>query len=250
MRLSIILISWNSLPLLRSCLGSLAETMKRIPSEVIWVDNGSSDGAAEYVHTHYPDVHTILLPENKGVAYARNKGISAAKGEYILLLDDDTEASLQAIATLMSHMDTHPNTGIAGCALRSPEGVLQDSFKPYPGLICKVRNVLRSKLCGSQRLTPLPSDILHPTYVIGACQMIRRSVFDRVGLLDEAIFYGPEDADLCIRASRAGWTIDFIPDVCITHHWRRITSRSLTSPASRIHIKALIYFWQKHRRLF
>lgn len=249
MRLSVVIISWNSLPMLRRCLQALRPVLARPDVELIWIDNGSADGSAAYMAAEHPDAVTRLLPENRGVAFARNRGVELARGRYILFLDDDTEAAPEAIDELMRHLDTHPGTGVAGCALRDKDGHLQDSFKPYPGLWQKVRNVFRSKVGGKPRRVCLPDTVIYPVYVIGACQMIRREVFARVGLLDEAIFYGPEDADLCIRARKAGWDTAYLPHVSILHHWRRITSRSLTSPASRRHIRALLHFWRKHRRL-
>lgn len=249
MKLSIVIISWNSQPMLRACLHSLRQMVCRPAVELIWVDNGSHDGSAAMVEKEYPQAVRILLPRNRGVAYARNRGVEAATGEYVLFLDDDTEASPEAIDALLTYMDTHPSIGIAGCALRDSEGNLQDSFKPYPALRRKVANVVRAK-CG--RPTPpvkLPAGVIHPTYIIGACQLIRRSLFEKIGLLDEAIFYGPEDADFCLRARKAGYDIAYLPAVSILHHWRRITSRSLFSPISRRHMAALIHFWLKHRRL-
>lgn len=247
-RLSIILISWNSRAMLERCLCSLRSVIERDDVEVIWVDNGSDDGTASMVEELFPQVRRRILSRNYGVAYARNRGIEMALGEYILILDDDTEATPEAIDELMAYMDTHPRTGIAGCALRDSDGHLQDSFKSYPGLGAKISNVLRSKL-GKPRTVELPDGVIHPVYIIGACQIIRRAVFDKIGLLDEKIFYGPEDADFCMRAKEAGWEISYIPGVSILHHWRRITSRSLTSAASRRHVRALLYFWLKHRRL-
>lgn len=235
--------------MLRRCLESLRPLLGRPDVELVWVDNGSSDGAPAFMDSAFPHARTRLLPDNRGVAYARNRGVELARGQYILFLDDDTETPPEALDTLMAHLDTHPRTGVVACALRDKDGNLQDSFKPYPGLWQKIRNVLRSKLSRKPRAVALPQEVIHPTYVIGACQMIRRQVFDRVGLLDEAIFYGPEDADLCIRARACGWDIDYLPQVSILHHWRRITTRSLTSRSSRRHIRALLHFWRKHRRL-
>ena len=242
--------------MLERCLESLRPVLDRRDTELIWVDNGSTDGSAEYVRREFPGAKTRILPRNRGVAYARNRGVEMASGEYILFLDDDTEASADAIDTLIQYLDSHEDTGIIGCALRAADGQLQESFKGYPGLMCKIRNVLRSKLRRSNRPVALPADIIYPVYVIGACQMIRSEVFERVGLLDEAIFYGPEDADLCLRAAhrgartpQQGWRTAYLPQVSILHHWRRITTRSLTSPVSRAHIRALIHFWLKHRRL-
>lgn len=235
--------------MLRRCLQALKPVIGRDDVELIWVDNGSTDDAASFVSANYPEAKHKLLSENRGVAYARNRGVEMAAGQFILFLDDDTEASAEAIDFMLSYMQAHPQTGIAGCALRDSEGRLQDSFKAYPGLWCKVRNVVSSKLGIRRKELQLPANVVFPTYIIGACQLIRRQVFDKVGLLDEAIFYGPEDADLCIRARKAGYSTAYLPQVSILHHWRRITSRSLTSQASRRHISALLHFWHKHRRL-
>lgn len=236
--------------MLRPCLEALQPILERREVELVWVDNGSSDGSADYVHSHFPKANTMILPRNMGVAYARNRGVELAQGDYILFLDDDTEASATAIDELLYYMDTHPEVGIAGCTLKDAQGNVQDSYKGYPGLWCKVGNMLRSKLGLKKRHLHLPQQVIYPVYVIGACQLIRRNLFDRIGLLDEAIFYGPEDADFCIRAERAGWQTAYLPTVSILHHWRRITTRSLTSTTSRRHIRALLHFWCKHRRIW
>lgn len=250
MELSVVILSWNSLAQLRPCLESLRGVLARPGVELIWVDNGSSDGAADYVAQAFPEARRIVLPENRGVAAGRNCGLRVARGENVLILDDDTEASAEAIDALSAHLREHPECGIAACALRDSGGRLQHSFKSYPGVGVKIANVLRAKLGRPDKEVKLPRGVIHPCYVIGACQMFRASLLREVGLLDENIFYGPEDADFCLRASKAGYSIDFLPQVSILHHWRRITSRSLTSAGSRAHIRALLYFWRKHRRWF
>lgn len=220
---------------------------KRSDTELIWIDNGSSDGASDFVREHYPQAKVCILPENMGVAYARNRGVELSDGKFVLFLDDDTVASASVIETMMNYLETHPDVGIAGSALRDASGNYQDSFKGYPGLFVKVKNVIKSKLHINTR-TVLPNHVIYPTYVIGACQLIRREVFDKIGLLDESIFYGPEDADFCIRAHSAGYLTAYLPHVSILHHYRRITSKKLNTPASRAHIRALRYFWRKHHR--
>ena len=104
MRLSIILISWNSLVHLKECLASLSYTLQKEDIEIIWVDNGSTDGASRYVKENYPQIQTVALPYNQGVAYARNRGIEKASGKYILLLDDDTIANENAIYLSLIHI--------------------------------------------------------------------------------------------------------------------------------------------------
>lgn len=248
-RLSIVIISWNTLHRLRPCLEAMSDVLNRQDVELIWVDNGSTDGAAEFMAKTYQDSKRILLEKNRGVAVARNRGIEQANGEYVLLLDDDTIPSAEAIDRMMQHLDTTPTAGLCAVALKSPEGDLQDSFKAFPSPLVKLRNVIAARI-GKKRETKLPEGIIHPVYVIGACQMFRRKIIGNVGLLDEAIFFGPEDADFCLRISKAGYTIDYLPDAHIIHHWRRMTTRSLTNKTSRMHIRALLHFYVKQRRVF
>ena len=86
-------------------------------------------------------------------------------------------------------------------------------------------------------------------YVIGACQMIRREAFKEVGLLDEHIFYGPEDADFCIRLHQKGWKIYFLPYVSIIHEYQQISRKKFFSKMSYIHLKGLLYFFWKHKHV-
>ncbi len=256
MQLSVVLICWNSLSYLREVLASLQETLVATSSsEIIIIDNGSTDGTQEYISQHYSHAIYRRLPTNRGVAYARNRGIEIAQGQYVWLLDDDTIVNPQALATMLDYMSTHPQCGICGCRLVNTDGETQQSYKPYPGMSVKIKNVLHSLL---HRNTPTDDpyatqlargEVFEPTYIIGACQLIRREVIEKIGLLDEKIFYGPEDADYCIRTRQAGWHIAYLPQAAITHHWKRITNRNLFSPIARRHITALIYFYCKHRRL-
>ena len=86
-------------------------------------------------------------------------------------------------------------------------------------------------------------------YVIGACQLFRREVIETTGFLDENIFYGPEDADFCVRISRAGWKIMFLPQVSIIHHYLRMTTKRIFSYMTFLHLWAVLYFSFKQRKL-
>ena len=247
MRLSIILISWNSLSYLKECLSSLKEIGSRSDIEIIWVDNGSTDGASKYVSENYPRIRIIVLPCNKGVAYARNRGIEKASGEYILLLDDDTIANEDAIYGMMGYMDLHPETGICGCKLTNDRGEIQKNDKEYPGIGIKLKNVFYSFFRKKDK-TVIRIAEYEPEYLIGACQMIRRKAIDTAGLLDERIFYGPEDADFCLRVRNKGFKIVYLPQFSIIHHWKRVTNRKIFSKLACRHIQALLYFYKKHHR--
>lgn len=249
MRLSIVLISWNSLPYLKACVNSLQFTQEWENTEIIWVDNGSKDGAAQFIIKNYPHIRRIILPENRGVAYARNRGIEKASGKYILFLDDDTIANKEAIYGMTAYMDFHSETGICGCRLTNNRNEVQKSAKEYPGISIKCRNILRSYTRKKEKNTVAISEY-EPEYLIGACQLIRKEAIDAAGLLDERIFYGPEDADFCLRVRKCGFRIVYLPQFSIIHHWKRITNRNIFSRLAFKHIRALLYFYKKHHRYF
>jgi hypothetical protein len=248
MRLSIIIITYNGLGFLTRCLESLRDFINKPDCEVIIVDNYSTDGTLAFLRNNYPQLQLILNSENRGVAAARNQGITVAKGEKILLLDNDTEATTSAINAMSDYLDIHPDVGLCSCRLVDKEGMPQDSCKPYPGLMIKLRNVVG--IGNKTRYVPDENGIIEPVYVIGACQMFGREVVEKVGILDEHIFYGPEDADWCIRIKRVGWRIHCLNNHTIVHDYRRSTRRSPFSKLGRMHIKALIYFYWKQKRLF
>lgn len=247
-RLSIIIITYNGLGFLTRCLDSLCTFVNDPTCEVIIIDNYSTDGTLDFLRENYPQLQLILNSENRGVAAARNQGIDVAKGEKLLLLDNDTEANDDAINAMSDYLDAHPDVGLCSCRLVDKDGIPQDSCKPYPGLMIKVRNVLG--IGNKMRYTPNVEGIIEPIYVIGACQMFWRKVVDKVGMLDEHIFYGPEDADWCIRIKQAGWKTHCLNNYTIMHDYRRSTRRSPFSRLGRLHMKALLYFYWKHKKLF
>lgn len=248
MRLSIIIITYNGLGFLTRCLASLSDFINDTSCEVIIIDNGSTDGTLDFLHENYPQLQLIANSENRGVAPARNQGIAVAKGEKLLLLDNDTEATTAAINAMIEHLDMHPQVGLCSCRLVDKEGIPQDSCKPYPGLMIKLRNVLG--IGNKTKYQPNEEGIIEPVYVIGACQMFTRAIVDKIGMLDDRIFYGPEDADWCIRIKKAGYHIHCLNNHTIVHDYRRSTKKRPFSKLGRLHIKALLYFYCKHKRLF
>lgn len=247
-QLSIIIITWNQLSYLQECLCSLQPVMQRDDVEVIVVDNGSKDGTCQFLSLHYPQIHLLVNDCNRGVAYARNKGLKHVQGSKVLFLDNDTVVNEEAISGLEIYLDEHPRVGLCACRLVDRNNQVQDSFKPFPGLWLKMKNVLginKSKVSDRD----IPTSPFEPVYVIGACQMIRREVIERIGFLDEKIFYGPEDADYCLRIVADGWKVMYLPQYTIVHHWRRATNKKLFTRLAWKHFCALCYFYVKYKRI-
>lgn len=267
--LSIILITWNSERFISNCLASVFESSKHISREIILVDNGSTDATRHLIehYTQFSEFTFIPKDKNSGVAKARNIGIQQAKGKYIWLLDIDTVVNQEAITALLNYIKMNKDCGICGCKLMNSRNEIQDSCRKYPSFRYKMLNVLGSILtkCNLAKDLKERVDSLNRTqfyrkqmdgtapfeveYIIGACQLIRKEVIEQVGLLDEQIFYGPEDADFCLKSSEKGWKIVYLPAVSFLHEYQQITSKRLFSYMSWIHTKALFYFFWKHKRL-
>lgn len=245
MKVSVVILTCNQCRPTLECLASLGTLPDDV--EIILVDNGSTDSTVSEVSRLYPGVIVVQLKENTGVARGRNAGIRHARGRYIMLLDNDTLPTAEAVMSLAAYLDTHPSCALAAPRLVDYTGLTQRSFRPFPGLLEKIRSLLRMT---SDTVPPdkIPVEPISPFYVIGAAQLVRRNVLDIIGLLDERIFYGPEDADLCMRIRRSGLgEIILLPSVVIIHHWQR-ASRHIFSPLWRRHLISLLHFYRRHRR--
>ncbi len=247
--LSIIILTYNQRQFTLDCLASLGDLLDDERIEVILVDNGSSDSTVEDVRRRFPQVILVENPVNSGVSGGRQIGLARATGDVLMFLDNDTIASPEAVRTLLAYITSHPEAGLVGCRLVGADGTVQESYKEYPGVGVKIANVLGLKRKGANFPIDEEGNLL-PTYVIGACQLFRREVMEAVGPLDTHIFYGPEDADYCLRIAEKGWKIVYIPTITITHYFQRATTRSIFSKLGRAHIKGLLHFYCKHKRVW
>lgn len=249
-KLSVVIITWNGSRVLEGCLRSLAYLMDDADKEIIVVDNGSTDGTEQMVRTQFPQVRLRTLSRNFGVSYARNRGLEWATGQYLWLLDNDTVVGKGTAESLMRHLDENPSCGLCACCLIDRDGNVQPSPKRYPGLGEKTANLIHRNGYRYGYSTELMERPFEPDYLIGACQMFRRCVYETVGPLDEHIFYGPEDADFCLRIRKAGWHLAYLPVPKLVHYCQRATWHRIFSPLARRHVQGLFYFYWKHKRFF
>lgn len=223
--LSIVIVSWNTRDLLHRCLLTLAQSTssgKGSPTEVLVVDNASSDGSTAMIQEQFPWVKLAANRENVGFARANNQAIRQCKGQYILLLNSDTEVLPGALERLVGFMDAHHLAGAVGARLLNADGSLQPSCHP---MLTPWREFWR--------LTFLDYFIHKATYgantwkvqtpqrvevIKGACLLLRRQALDEVGLLDESYFMYTEEVDLCYRLARAGWQLWWVPAATVVHH--------------------------------
>jgi len=135
MQLSIVIVNWNVCALLQRALTSIyASWGDRAGLEVIVVDNASHDASVTMVQTHFPQVKLLANAENRGFTRGNNQGLALAQGDWVLVLNPDTEICGDALARLVAYGDAHPDVGMVGPQLHNPDGTVQSSRRRFPTL--------------------------------------------------------------------------------------------------------------------
>jgi GT2 family glycosyltransferase len=226
---TVVIPNWNGTRFLKLCLSSLRHQSFR-DFETIVVDNGSEDDSLGFVAENFPEVETIALGENRGIAVAFNIGIEASESEYVVLLNNDTEQDPGWLETLVRAAEDHPESGLFASKLVD----FHD------------RRVLDGA-GDAMRLSGLPYRLGHgerdrgqfdtPCYVFGACAaaaLYRKSLFEEVGLFDEDFVSYCEDGDLSFRAQLAGHRCFYVPDAVVYHMGSASTGGKRSPTATRL----------------
>jgi GT2 family glycosyltransferase len=225
MKLSIIIVNWNTKDLLRQCLASLFSRELGMGCEVIVVDNASSDGSASMVEQDFPAVMLLQNTANVGFAKANNQAVKLARGEYILLLNSDTIIGDNGIFRLWTaFMDEHPEAGASGAKLVFQDGghqVGDAGYKPslasvfnYTFFLSRLSPLRRKGLFLSYATLP---DTIEVDWISGAAFLVRRSILDRTGLLNEDIFMFAEDIEWGCRIRSYGYKVYYLSFLEIVH---------------------------------
>ncbi len=257
MKLSIIIVSWNVCHELLDCLRSMEKNKPSQDFEVIVVDNASTDDTADAIKSDFPEVRLIINSENRGFAAANNQGIEKAQGEYTLFLNPDTIVQPHSMDVLIKFMDDNNDVGACGPRLLNCDGTIQSSVKRFPtfrGALYRHTGFRYLNIFRDQYDKWLMKDFkydrqLDVDQLMGSALMVRRSVVERLGGMDETFFMYYEEVDLCYRIKQAGWRIVYVPEVEITHLGGRSAGQI---PASK-HIMAmtsLLRFFKKYRGKF
>lgn len=258
MDLSIIIVNYNSTAKTLSCLRSLAHAeLSGLEWEVILVDNHSTEPVEALAKEVLPRLVFLASPRNLGMGGGNNLGLRQARGEFVLVLNPDTEVEPGAIRTMLNYLKEHSHAGLVGPELLYPDGQPQASCYRYPSLALPLvrrtflgnfaKEYLDYYLLKNLDLTkPQPVD-----WIMGSCLLIRRRVLDQVGLFDERFFMYFEDTDLCRRINQAGFQVVYLPTARVMHHHGRASARQpwylalLTNRMSRIHVWSMIKYFVK-----
>ncbi|MBL8058386.1 MAG: glycosyltransferase family 2 protein, partial [Anaerolineales bacterium] len=236
--LSVIIVTYNTRDLTRACVRAVMADAE--PSgqavEVIVVDNASQDDTLTCLAAEFPAARLIANPANLGFARANNRGLEAAGGRYLFLLNSDTELRPGALGALVAFMDDHPEAGACGPQLLNPDGSLQPSGRPLPSVASVALEMTRLYRLWKRDLYRQPGrDYGQPARVgeiSGAALLVRRAVLEQVGGLDPAFFAYYEDTDWCQRMGAYGFAGNYVPAAQVVHHWQG-TSRAAAALARR-----------------
>ena len=215
--LTVVLVTWNALEVTAAALDSIREQARGIIYEVFVIDNGSTkDSTVTELPARFPWVTFIANGANLGFTKANNQGIRPSRGRYVLLLNNDTVQTENALGDAVRYMDAHPDVGALGIMHRNNDAgrTFQPSFFAFPTAFGAARG-----LVGLRRGHPPAPAVVDQDvdWVCGSFLMMRRECLDQVGALDERFFIYEEDVDWCLRARRAGWKVRFWPGVSMVH---------------------------------
>lgn len=259
LKIGFIILTWNSEKVILSCLNSIYE-MEEIDPWVVIIDNGSTDSTKRIIsELKYKKLKLIQNKTNIGISKARNMGIkyfNKFNFDYYCFLDSDTIVNSSAFFIMHEEMKRHLKYGVCGPKMKTSSGVVQKSARVFPTFFEKI-----CKACPNKKIQKIGEKIenayegnegiSYPVdYIMGACMLVKPNVMKKVKKFDENIFYGPEDAEFCVRVWKNSYQVAFCPEAEIIHEWQRLSKRKLISKMNYEHIKGLIYMFYKHRYLF
>jgi hypothetical protein len=253
LKIAFVILTWNSETYIKNCLDSI-KTIENLNTSICVVDNGSSDHTKQIIVSHFPNVELITLKSNIGTTKSRNLALKKipTDANFICVLDSDTIVTSTAINALVSSLIQNERYGIAVPSMANANQEPQISCKKFPNLPIKFLKPMPLKkleqIGKHMENYDFSSNkpIFEVDYGISACWMIKKSCFDAVGLLDENIFYAPEDVDYCLRTWKAGFKVIYVPSAHIVHDTQRISRKKYISHVNYEHIKGLLYFFHKH----
>jgi GT2 family glycosyltransferase len=250
--ISVIIVSYKVPALLGACLTSLRREVTDCSYEVIVVDNASGDETAELVRDEFPDVRLIALEENIGFAAGSNLGARAATGEYVLMLNPDTELVGDTLGALLRYARAHPEAGLVGGRTLRPDGELEPGScwgaQSLWSLVCfafGLSSIFRgSRVFNPESLAGWSRDTERRVDIVTGCLcLVPRAVWEQLDGFDESFFMYGEDADLAARARSRGYHPAITPDAVILHH---VGASSLSVDKREMNLRCRVELARKH----
>jgi GT2 family glycosyltransferase len=258
---TVTIVNYNTRAKLADCLRSIRDTTGGLTIETIVVDNGSRDGSPEMVRAEFPEVRLIEAGENLGFGRAHNRAMAMGTGRHFIVLNPDTIVEPGTFRRLIAFMDGTPDAGACGPTIKDATGAFAHSGHKDFSVLSVAANAfnLRAILprdeflrrhfggwLGKVHSAYHPHDTLRRVdWVDGACLVVRREVYERIGGFDERIFLNCEDFDWCYRIREAGWAVYHVPDVALLHLMHQ-SKEQVYVPSFVAHYRSILYLFRKH----
>jgi N-acetylglucosaminyl-diphospho-decaprenol L-rhamnosyltransferase len=257
--LSVIIPSWNVGNLLKAAVKSVLSAEEGLTLELVVVDNASSDPEVTQVRADFAGLRWIQNESNQGFAAACNRGIAAASGRYLLLLNNDCVVLPGTLRGMVQFMDDRPQAGVGSCMLLDREGgvplgagcrflpslplLMIQGLADSTGLLWLLRRLgVAARLFGNDLD---PYQVQQVAQVSGAFFMIRREALEEIGLLDDGYFLYLEETDYCTRLAQHGWSVLYNPAVQAYH--RCSASSQLRSDREAHHATSMARYLRRYR---
>ena len=244
--IAFVILTWNSSACIERCLASVAKAAESFGIAACVIDNGSSDGTPAILRRcaeRFPDIALDIVRRMAG------------RARYLCILDSDAFITGEALRDMMCVLEEVPDAGLVGPILKSEDGTVQNSGRAVPTLTLKLLKIL--PIASLRRYGEQMEEVEKPAgavvpvgYLMSAGWLMRSSLVREIGLLDEHIFYAPEDVEYCLRAWNRGYRVLYDGRVAITHVWQRLSRRRLLSRHNWEHLKGLAYLFCKYRYCF
>lgn len=245
MKLSIIILTFNTANLTKECVTSLIKIYKNEIEgkdiEVIVADNGSIDETVEVLR-RFKEIKVVENGSNFGFGKGNNLAVAKSNGEYILFLNSDVKVLDKGFIKMVEFLDENQNVGILGAKLKNTDGTDQKSAGNFYTII----NLVFALFGGDSLMRKSPKKIEEVDWVSGASLMIKRNLFEKLKGFDESYFMYIEDMDICFRARKLGFATYFFPDVKLIH--KELGSSNRTYAILSIY-KGILLFYKKHMKL-
>jgi GT2 family glycosyltransferase len=225
-RFSFVVVSFNTLPLTRAAIFSIAKHAVPFPHEVILVDNHSTDGSVAELRQEFGVLKTIELEENRGFAAANNAGAKVAEGDWLILMNSDAELLADTMPVIDDLLRRHPQLDVLGGQLLNPDGSSQTSV-----------------LSNFHRVRREQQELVEVSGIVGAFMVVRRALWQKLNGMDEGVFFYGEDLDFCERAIAAGAVLRYSPRFSVVHHGGG-------SSSNKADLRAIIEGWESRHYLW
>ena len=252
--ISIIIVSWKVRELLKKCLESIRSSQGDFNLEIFVVDNGSDDGTIEMIKRDFPDVRLIASDKNLGFAKANNLALKRASGEFILLLNPDTEINRNSLSKPIEFIKNHQQCGVLGPKMLYPDGKLQPSVRRFPTLGAVAMMLFKlPKLFPNLKAVNkyLAKDFDYNReqivdQIMGAYMFMPKSAIERVGYLDERFFIWFEEVDYCRRLKASGFEVWYSPEISILHHGGKSFAQAAVISNQRLFFSSALKYFVKY----